>query len=401
MPALENYTQFDGRYWDTGVIRNALDYQGTKAPHTDEPYTEALLMGISGGVAFGYFTFHYEGYDPQVNLLTRNTFEPMETIFNRLAIPREVLQTSSAKKAQQQLIETIEQGSVPIVWPDMYQLPYNALEYDEGNWAAMPVIVFEYDLEQGIARIADRSFMPLTVPIEALDSGRARVKKDKHRLMILEHPDNSLLASAVRQGIQDCIALMTEKPPRGSAKSFGLNGLQTFASMLGKNTKESWSQAYATGRPLLSVLMSSYTFLGPAFGKTMQAERDVYADFLDEAAVILNKPELENVAARYRIAGKAWDGLLCSFMPETVALLKEARLAIDMKTELLLEKGSDATEEMLKYEKRAEELKQEAETDFPMSAAEIADLRDEIRRHVLIVHDTEKEAVEALKLAMQ
>lgn len=147
--------------------------------------------------------------------------------------------------------------------------------------------------------------------------------------------------------------------------------------------------------------MSSYTFLGPAFGKTMQAERDVYADFLDEAAVILNKPELENVAARYRIAGKAWDGLLCSFMPETVALLKEARLAIDMKTELLLEKGSDATEEMLKYEKRAEELKQEAETDFPMSAAEIADLRDEIRRHVLIVHDTEKEAVEALKLAMQ
>lgn len=224
MPALENYTQFDGRYWDTGVIRNALDYQGTKAPHTDEPYTEALLMGISGGVAFGYFTFHYEGYDPQVNLLTRNTFEPMETIFNRLAIPREVLQTSSAKKAQQQLIETIEQGSVPIVWPDMYQLPYNALEYDEGNWAAMPVIVFEYDLEQGIARIADRSFMPLTVPIEALDSGRARVKKDKHRLMILEHPDNSLLASAVRQGIQDCIALMTEKPPRGSAKALDSMG---------------------------------------------------------------------------------------------------------------------------------------------------------------------------------
>lgn len=27
MPMLPNYTQFDGRYWDTGVIRNALDYQ--------------------------------------------------------------------------------------------------------------------------------------------------------------------------------------------------------------------------------------------------------------------------------------------------------------------------------------------------------------------------------------
>ena len=91
MPVLANFTQFGGRYWDTASIRNALDYQGAKAPHTGQPYTEAMLLGISGGIAFGYFTFHYDGYDPQVNLLTRNTFEPMETIFNRLGIAREVL----------------------------------------------------------------------------------------------------------------------------------------------------------------------------------------------------------------------------------------------------------------------------------------------------------------------
>lgn len=49
MPTLPAYTQFDGRYWDIGVMRNALDYQGVKAPHTGEPYTEAMLLGISGG----------------------------------------------------------------------------------------------------------------------------------------------------------------------------------------------------------------------------------------------------------------------------------------------------------------------------------------------------------------
>lgn len=401
MPSLDHYTQFDGRYWDTGVIRNALDYQGVKAPHSDEPYTEALLLGISGGVAFGYFTFHYEGYDPQVNLLTRNTFEPMDTILSRLAIPHEVFGTSSAKKARQTLIETIEQGSVPIVWPDMFMLPYNTLKHDDNNWATLPVIVFGYDPAANQARLADRSFVPLTVTVEELDAARARVKKDKHRLMTLAHPNNDLLAVAVRQGIQDCIALMTEKPPRGSAKSFGLKGLQQWASMLEKDVKGSWAREYATGRPLLAALTSAYTFLSPAFGKTMQAERDTYAQFLDEAATILSKPALNNVAARYRMAGKKWDGLICSLLPETDPLLKEARLMIDMKTEWLLEKGSAATDEMLAFQAKFDDLMTQAETDFPMSAAEIADLRDEIRRHVLLVHDAEADAVEALKLALR
>jgi len=400
MTALPNYNQFDGRYWDTGVLRNALDYQGTKAPHTNAPYSEALLLGISGGVTFGYFTFHYVGYDPQVNLLTRNTFEPMDTILDRLAVPREVLQTTSAKNGRQNLLDTIEQGSVPIVWPDMYHLPYNAFEYDDGNWAAMPVIVFAYDVDTETAQLADRSFLPLRVSTEQLDVARARVKKDKHRLMTIGHPDESRLAGAVRQGIMDCIALMTEKPPRGSARSFGLKALQHWAAMLEKNTKDSWSQAYPTGRPLLSVLTSAYYFLSPAFGKTMQAERDTYADFLDEAAQILNKSDLKNVALRYRMAGKAWDGLLCSLLPETIPMLDKARLMIDMKAELLLEKGSAATDEMVRCEQTLNTLKQEAESDFPMSAAEIADLRQEIRRHVLLVHEAEAEAVRALGNAM-
>ncbi len=400
MPTLENFTQFNGNYWDTASIQKALDYQGVKAPHTGEPYTEAMLLGISGGVAFGYFTFHYKGYDPQVNLLTRNTFEPMETIFDRMAIPREVLQTSSADKARQQLIQALEDGNAPIVFPDMWSLPYNAMTPDEGMWGAFPVIVFGYEPEKGEAYISDRSFHPLTVTTEQLDTARGRVKKDKHRMLILEHPDEGRLKSAVRQGIQDCIDLMTEKPPRGSAKSFGLKALKHWADMLQKDTKESWSRAYPTGRPLLAVLISAYTFLSPVFGKTNQAERDLYADFLDEAAQVLGKPELENVAIRYRQAGKAWDGLICSLLPETVPMLKQARFLLEVKAELLLEKGSDAVDQMLAYEHEMQDLMKEAETNFEMTDAEIAELREEIRRHVLIVHDAEEEAVTALKNAM-
>ena len=94
MTILKNYHHFDGRHMDTGPIRNILAYQGLPAPHTGKPISEALLLGVSGGITFGYFTFEYKGYNPHIALLTRNTFDPMESIFERLGIAREVLQTS-------------------------------------------------------------------------------------------------------------------------------------------------------------------------------------------------------------------------------------------------------------------------------------------------------------------
>lgn len=400
MPTLANYRQFDGRYWDTASIRNALDYQGVKAPHTGEPYSEAMLLGVSGGVTFGYFTFHYDGYDPQVNLLTRNTFEPVDKIFNRMGIACEVLKTTSADKGRKNLIEAIEDGHAPIAFPDMWSLAYNAMPYDEGMWGGLPVVVYGYEPEKGEAYISDRSFVSLTVTTDELDVARARVKKDKHRLLILEHPDESLLVSAVRQGIYDCINLMTEKPPRGSSKNFGLSGLQHWGEMLQKTTKGSWAREYPTGRPLMSVLISAYTFLGPAFGKTMKAERDVYADFLDEAVNVLQMPELENVAVRYRLAGDAWDGLLCALLPEDVPLLKKAREYIDMKHEYFIEKGVGATDVMVDCTTKLNALKIEAEHNFPMTDTEVSDLRDELYRHVTMVHEAEEEAVIALTSVM-
>ena len=68
MPILENYQQFNGRHWETGTVCNFLAYTGVKAPHTGRPYSEALLMGVSGGAVMGYFSFAYEGYDPHARI---------------------------------------------------------------------------------------------------------------------------------------------------------------------------------------------------------------------------------------------------------------------------------------------------------------------------------------------
>ncbi len=99
MPILHNYSQFNGRHWETGSVHNVLAYQGIEVPETGQPISEAMLMGISGGAAFGYFIFEYMGSDPYVSLLSRNTFNPLDTLLERLAIPQDLFHTTDASKA--------------------------------------------------------------------------------------------------------------------------------------------------------------------------------------------------------------------------------------------------------------------------------------------------------------
>ena len=98
MPILTHYAQFDGRHWETGSVHNVLAYQNARRAKSEAPLSEAMLMGISGGAAFGYFVFDYKGTDPYVTLLSRNTFDPLDTLLERLAIPQDLLHTANAEK---------------------------------------------------------------------------------------------------------------------------------------------------------------------------------------------------------------------------------------------------------------------------------------------------------------
>jgi len=399
MPTLPDFSQFAGRYWDTAAIRSALDYQGSTAPHTGAAYSEAMLLGLSGGITFGYFTFHYRGYDPQVNLLTRNSFAPMERIFERMKIPRELRQSTSADRGRKHLLHALEAGYAPIASPDMWSLPYNALREDPGMWGGMPLVIFGYEPERGEAYIADRSHVPLTVPSEALDKARSRIKKDRQRLILLGAPAGERLPDAIRQGIADCIALMTEKPPKGSVKNFGLRALQHWADMLAKSTKGSWAREYASGRTLLAALSSAYTFMGPAFGKTRQAERDVYADFLDEAADALGEDRWRECAAAYRVAGAAWQDLHQRLLPADLPILGETAQLIDRRVQLFKESGTEKLADILACRERLAALKSAAERDFPLDERELRALRAGLHEAVLRVLAAETRAVHALQAA--
>lgn len=401
MTVLSDYAEFNGLHWETGTVRNVLAYQGIKAPHTGKPYSEALLMGVSGGAAFGYFLFDYKGHDPILSLITRNTFDPLETLFERLGIPQTVLQSTDPHKGEVNLLKILESGRPAIVWADMFSLPYNALQYDENNWSMFPVVVFGSDDEQ--VYIADRSSQALTVSKYDFEKARGRVKKDKFRVISLDSPDEGKLVSAVQKGLWQCIRLFTETPPKGTRNNFGFAAYRHWAQML-TNTRnpQGWTRFFPPGSRLYAALAGFNPMTGVygwarIWGAGQGAERGMYADFLNEAAVILNRPGLNRAADLFRESQASWFALSETALPEEIPLLKETRGLIQRRHDLFIHQGDAVMDQIHHIDRVLSKNRMIASQEFPISPTAVTELFACLQQIVLKIHDIEVQAVEAVQ----
>jgi hypothetical protein len=401
---MKTKTQFNGRHWETGSIHNALALQGVKAPHSGKPYSEALLLGISGGITFGYFTFEYQGYLPHVAFLTRNTFNPLSTILERLGIAQDIQQTNKAETAEKNLRETLESGLYPILWADQFSLPYNCLPKDEPMWGMMPILAVEMDGES--VTIADRSSQPLHISIADLTKARGRVKEDKYRLMTLDAPQTTKLAGAVHKSICQAISLFTEEPPRGARHNFGFAAYERLAEMLiNTRNKQSWERFFAPGIRMYHALAGSPVQPGAyqwvnTWGSADGADRGLYADFLLEAAQILKKPTLKESAAKFRESHKMWLAFADALLPDDIPLLGESKRLIKKKHDLFINQGEAALPEIKQINSHLNELLSQSENDFPWSNAQAADLRANLRDILLKISTIEHRAIDLLQNAI-
>jgi hypothetical protein len=402
--AMKTKTQFNGRHWETGSIHNALALQGVKAPHTGQAYSEALLLGVSGGITFGYFTFEYKGYLPHVALLTRNTFDPFPTVLERLGIAQDVQQTNKAETAEKNLKNTLESGLYPILWADQFSLPYNCLPADEPMWGMMPILAVETDGKS--VSIADRSSQPLHLTMAELTKARGRVKEDKYRLITLDAPQPTKLAGAVHKGIWQAISLFTEKPPKGSRDNFGFAAYEKLAEMLvNTRNKHSWERFFAPGIRMYHALAGSPAQPGAyhwvnTWGSSDGADRGLYADFLLEAAQILQKPSIKESAEQFRESHKLWLAFADALLPDDIPLLGESKKLIQRKHKLFIEKGDTAQSEIEQIHSRLNALLSQSEKDFPLSNVQAADLRANLRDILLRICAVERQGIDLLQNAI-
>ena len=189
----------------------------------------------------------------------------------------------------------------------------------------IPIVVYSYDDEKDEVLIADQSRVPLTVTRAELASARGRIKKEKFQILHLDIPNPDGLPAAVSAGIRDCLKLFTGKPPRGGAKNFGLAACQNWMGLLrSPKGRQSWSKEFPVGPKMFAGLTSVVSHFG-ATGIGTDANRSGYADFLKEAAVILNRPDLKQVAETFCQSARAWAELAKATLPDHIApLLKPA-----------------------------------------------------------------------------
>jgi butirosin biosynthesis protein H-like len=402
--AMKTKTQLSGRHWETGSIQNALALQSVKAGHTGEPYSEALLLGVSGGIAFGYFTFEYKGYLPHVAMLTRNTFNPFSTILERLGVAQDIQQTNKAATAEKNLQHTLESGLYPILWADQFSLPYNCLPANEPMWGMMPILALEADAQ--FVTVADRSSQPFHLSMADLTKARGRVKDNKYRLITLDAPQTTKLASAVHKGISQTISLFTEEPPRGARHNFGFAAYEKLAELLVNiRNKQSWERFFAPGIRMYHALAGSPVQPGAyhwvnTWVSADGADRGLYADFLLEAALLLKKPALKEAAEKFRESHKLWLAFAEALLPDDVPLLGESKKLIQKKHDLFIKDGEAALPDFRKINARLNELLSQSETEFPLSTAQAAEFRENLRDILLKIKTVEGPAVDLLQSAI-
>jgi hypothetical protein len=399
MTILSNYQQFGGLAFATGYLANTLAYQGATAPHTGKLYSEALLMGINGGIAAGYFAFEYQGTDPHLHFLTRYPFnEEPGMVFERLAIPMEARTTTDPQKAAANVVGALAAGKPAIVWIDVFAL-YHGQPLND-MWLINPVVVYGFDAQNGVVHLADRARVPHVISAAAFAAARARLSKTRHRMMTIGTPDGSRLPLAVEAGIRACIDIFTGKPPVGAASSWGFAAYDKWIDLLSSpKGKQSWAKMFAPGPRMYNGLITSYKYIQKWYTGGSGA-RHIYADFLDEAAVILRKPALADGAMQFREAARLWEAFMRTVLPDDCAPLREARVLMDREYDLFVSRGIQAHAEYRQIQERLAALRQNMETGFPLDDTAAAALRQAMAAHIRAIAQTERQAFDTLKSAL-
>lgn len=301
-----------GIHGDTAAFANVLANLGVVAPHTGEPLTEAMVLGVGGGLGAGYIMWEFDSHQFRARVLTlgfrrlwpypdrwaRETAE-------RLGLHAELHETGGARIAAAALDAQLEQGLPAIVWIDTYTLGHRGEPEWRDGYGGDPLVVYERSGDS--YAIDDLSTERILVPAERLAAARARVGSYKHRLITIDPERVELdLRPAVEDGLRLQIEHLSEK-----SDSFSLPAWRKWARMTTDNrNKKGWPTVFADGLGIGSLRASIYA--GAAHGAHL---RGLYADFLDEAAGLLGRDSLTDAAAAWRQAATCWERIVDAALP--------------------------------------------------------------------------------------
>lgn len=304
----DGYELVGGVCRDTGALRNVLACAGVVNPATKQPFSEAFLTGLCGGIGFLYAVFEYKGMPPLLSVLMR--YDAMSDTFvgrglERLGVSFEKHETTGAKGAAKALANAIasEQPALAVVDPG--GLATRGKAHVGAGMAPTVVGIAGSDGDDVV--IDDGGLTPLRLTAAELNGARALYKKAKNRLLTISDATTADgLDERVREAIRETVKRFYVSPWKAFAANVGLTGIEKWQRLLtDAKDKKGWPKVFPDDSLACLALRRAYQgieheFTAPAGGRAL------YADFLEEAAQIVNDSNLKKVAKHFTKAADAW-----------------------------------------------------------------------------------------------
>jgi hypothetical protein len=360
-----------------------------------KPLSEAVILGISGGLGAGYILWEFKEHHTKVLVLGFHNrwqypIDYFQLTCDRLGVQVAMPETGSRKIALETLKTALNQGVPAIAWVDRASLPY--LQLPEAMQGHIGHNVVVCGMEGDNFLVDDLARQPFKVSEEALTAARARISSYKNRLLLVEQvPEQPDLPAAIRQGLEDCVQHLSS-----ASESFSLPTLRKWGRTMtdGKN-KKGWLKVFEDRRGLYSTLRS--IFEGIELNGASGGLRGMYADFLVEAAEVLNQPELAAAAEPYRALSHSWTMLAEEALPDEV--FKETKALLRERQRLLME-GGDAWRNTQGITEQLRLTGTQYNLDFPMDEGQILDLFTRLQDRLLSIYEAETAALSTLKQAV-
>ncbi|HEY0639295.1 MAG TPA: BtrH N-terminal domain-containing protein, partial [Pseudonocardiaceae bacterium] len=284
--------------------------------------SEPMALGCGGGLAAGYILWEFTAH-AKIHLVLgfRNRWNYLDWTENALtALGAEVsVHTTSGVKGAHHALDAALATGPAVTWPDRYVVGYWGLPEHLDGHGGHAVLALGLT-GNGDVLLDDRTFAPLTVDRAVFDAARARVSSYRNRLVTVTGVGPVDLAAAARAGIEVTLAGLG-----GTSASFALPAWRKWARLLtDERHAKGWPRVFADGRGLVGALLSVWEGVSPA-GADGGHLRDVYADFLDEAAALLGNPALTRAAAAFREAGERWTTVGETALPAAVPAYQRLR----------------------------------------------------------------------------
>jgi Butirosin biosynthesis protein H, N-terminal/Domain of unknown function (DUF4872) len=397
----DDYQLRGGVHPETATIAGVLANRGLLAPHTGEPLSEAMVLGVGGGLGAGYILWEFQEHTRRVVVLGfRNAWQYparwAEKTLRRLRVPAAVHETGAARKAEAELLAAVGQGVPAIAWVDQQLIGHRHLPASLAGYGGYPLTVYGVDERARVALLDDRNRARLTVPLDTLAAARARIPSYRQRLLVLDAPAAELDLDGLRGAVAEGLAEQVEHLSQPS-DSFSLPAFRKWARLLtDRRNAKAWPRVFADRAGLFDAVVSVYDNVEPV-GSWGGNLRGLYADFLDEAAGLLGDDRLRPAAAAYRDLAARWRAVADAALPADREPFAEVRRRTDELARLLA-RGDAGRAQAAAVAGRLWAARDRWRAEFPADAdAFLAELAGAVGA----VHEAETAALAALGGALQ